>query len=349
MEQNMISYSRVALIPAYKPMDLLPELVAALWNNGLEVVVVNDGSGAEFDDVFRACSAYADICVHAVNQGKGTALKTGLAYILEKYGENVIAVTVDADGQHAVKDALAVCALAEQNPHKLIFGSRRFTGKVPFRSRFGNTLTEVAYHIFSGVKMYDTQTGLRAFSGDLIPKLLAISGKRYEYEINMLFGFTKQGIDIIEHEIETIYDNNNSSSHFNPVRDTLRLHKQIWKNAAYSFVSVAVEYLLFALLWSFTGFGCVLLANAVARAVSSSLRFGLNRKYGFKSRSTLCGSLVRYIPISLGVLLLNTAAVFCMSIVIQPLVAKLLVMMIGFVATWLVKKIVVSRRKAKKA
>lgn len=345
MDIHMTSCTYIALIPAYKPLDLLPRLVATLAQHGLRVVVVNDGSGTEYDSIFQICSDHADICTHAHNMGKGMALKTGLRYILNTYGEKSVVVTVDADGQHAVKDALAVCSLAEQNPHTLVFGSRKFTGQVPFRSRIGNELTEIAYHVFSGIKMRDTQTGLRAFTGNLIPLLLDISGCRYEYEINMLFDFTKQRIDIIEHEIETIYENNNASSHFHPIRDTLRLHGQICKAAAFSYISIAIDYMLFALIWLLSDTVCA--ANIAAKSISALIRFVLNRKFGFKSKNGLGISVCKYLLISIGVIALNTAAVYGLVSAgsIHPLLAKLLVTLGGFVASWLVKKVIMSVRK----
>ncbi len=346
MDSNRISHQYIALIPAYKPLALLPELVRSLTREGMSVVVVDDGSGPEFEPIFRQCAEQAEICTHEVNRGKGCALKTGLSYIHRVYGEAPIVVTVDADGQHAVKDALAVCRMAEQNPHTLVFGSRRFTGKVPFRSRLGNLITQVAYHIFSGINMCDTQTGLRAFSGDLIPGLLRISGERYEYEMTMLFDFTKQGIPIIEHEIATIYENNNSSSHFKPIRDSLRLYKQIFRASAYSFLAFAVDYLLF--LGLFLPFGYPISANIAARGVSALLRFILNRKFGFRSRGKLGAAIVKYTLMTIGMLAINTACLYALTefCSIPAPAAKLLAMLVCCGVSWLVKKGVARKKKA---
>ncbi len=330
----------IALIPAYKPLPLLPDLVAELTENGLRVVLVNDGSGADFDRIFEKCAATAELCTHKANKGKGRALKTGLEYILKEYGSSPIVVTVDADGQHAVRDALDVCKLAEKNPGKLIFGSRKFTGKVPFKSRVGNTMTQVSYHIFSGISMFDTQTGLRAFSADLIPALLEIKGERYEYEINMLFDFTKRNIPIVEHEIETIYINDNSSSHFHPVRDTYRLHAQIFKAVSFSYISIAADLALFIALWLATS--DIFIANIVARALSATLRLILNRRFGFKPRAHKLRSAVIYIAAAIGILAVNTAALYLLATLggIPAIAAKLIVTALGFPTAWLIKKIV---------
>ncbi len=344
MDSPHTSPAYIALIPAYKPLDLLPDLVRDLTRVGFSVVVVDDGSGAAFEPIFRRCAEHAEICTHPENAGKGRALKTGLAYIRDTYGESPIVVTVDADGQHAVKDALAVCRMAEQNPHTLVFGSRKFTGKVPFRSRLGNSITQIAYHIFSGVRMCDTQTGLRAFSGDLIPRLLDTAGERYDYEMTMLFEFTKQGIPILEHEIATIYENNNASSHFKPIRDSLRLYRQIFRASAYTFLSFAVDLTLFAVLFWITGLPIA--SNVASRGVSATLRFILNRKFGFRRRGELVHSILLYTAMTVGILAINTACLwplmkFCG---VPAIAAKLIASFVCCGVSFLAKKIAVQSR-----
>ena len=103
--------------------------------------------------------------------------------------------------------------------------------KVPLRSRFGNAVTRQVFRLATGVPVYDTQTGLRAFTADLIPSLLAVSGDRYEYELNVLMDFAGRGIPIKEIEIETVYLEGNKSSHFDTVRDSYRIYKEIARYA----------------------------------------------------------------------------------------------------------------------
>ena len=169
----------------------------------------------------------------------GPPLKTGLAYIEKHCGPNSVIVTVDADGQHRANDAMKLCEVARKHPDTLVLGSRKFRGRIPLRSRFGNTVTRLVYRISTGLKVYDTQTGLRAFHKQLLPQMLEIPGARYEYEINVLLEMAKTGVPIMEEEIktgvpimeeeiETIYlDRDNSSSHFDTVRDSFRVYREI--------------------------------------------------------------------------------------------------------------------------
>lgn len=152
----------IALVPAYQPAGFLLELVKELAA-GFLVVLVDDGSESACQELFAGCERYATVLRHKVNAGKGRALKTGLAYIQERYGQKDIVVTVDADGQHRVEDAFELCRRAEKNPNALVLGSRKLKENVPLRSLFGNTVTRFVYRLAAGRKVHDTQTGLRAF------------------------------------------------------------------------------------------------------------------------------------------------------------------------------------------
>ena len=196
-----MSGNYVALIPAYKPSFSLLELLRSLSDLGFQIVVVNDGSGLDYEKLFFDCSRYAEVLHHENNQGKGSALKTGLRYIYKTYQADCIVVTVDADGQHLASDALNVAKAVEGSPHSLVLGSRKLGKTAPLRSRFGNSITRLIFRLSTGRKVYDTMTGLRAFDGHMIPKMIIIEGERYEYEMNVLLRLAKEKVPIIEQEL----------------------------------------------------------------------------------------------------------------------------------------------------
>ena len=221
--------NRYALIPAYMPGQELIAFVDELREHAFEIIIVDDGSGSEYKKIFDGISEKATILIQDHNKGKGAALKKGLQYIAEHGDKKRVIVTLDADGQHTVDDAIKVCDAVNRHVNKLIIGSRSFTGKIPLRSRFGNSITRFIFYLVTGTRIGDTQTGLRGFSMELIPFLLSVDGDRYEYEMNMLLDCVKNKIDICEVPIETIYLNDNSSSHFNAISDSFRIYKQIFK------------------------------------------------------------------------------------------------------------------------
>lgn len=246
---------RVALIPAYQPNSDMAQLVQEIKDTGFQIVVVDDGSSPEKEEVFRMAAKNAVILKHNENRGKGRALKTGLDYIYSKFSADCVVVTVDADGQHKPNDVERVCKEAETHAGCLILGSRKMKGDIPLRSRFGNTVTRLVYQLFTKIRVYDTQTGLRAFEGALIPKFLGIVGERYEYEMNVLLECSGCHIPIKEVAIETVYLDNNSSSHFDTLKDSYRIYKEILKFSAASFGSFLIDYGMYSLLTAITATG----------------------------------------------------------------------------------------------
>ena len=218
---------RVVLIPAYNPIDLLINIVNDLGNK-VDVIVVNDGSDREYDNTFKSIEKKCTLLTHHYNCGKGNAIKTGLKYIKDNYKESLI-VTVDADGQHSVDDVIKIFDYLENNKDCFVLGKRSLDKKIPIRSKIGNSITRRVFYKKTHVKIYDTQTGLRGFSSKMIDKLLSITGSRYEYEMNVLLVLTSENVNIVEIPINTIYIDNNSSSHFNTFKDSYRIYKDIIK------------------------------------------------------------------------------------------------------------------------
>lgn len=217
------------LIPAYKPDERLIELVETLLKEKYEVLVVNDGSGKEYDSIFEKLNQNIVLLNHDKNKGKGRAMKTGFEYILNNFPESEGVITVDADGQHLPKDIEKVSKKMAEKPDKMVIGSRQFKGDVPLRSRFGNSVTKFVFAVVSGLRLSDTQTGLRGIPYSRLKEMSELEGERYEYEMNMLMHIAKNKIPVSEVFIETVYIEENASSHFNTIRDSAKIYKVIFK------------------------------------------------------------------------------------------------------------------------
>ncbi|MBQ8093636.1 MAG: bifunctional glycosyltransferase family 2/GtrA family protein [Clostridia bacterium] len=273
----------VILIPAYQPDHRLVDLTGELREKGFRVLLVDDGGRAEYASIFEECRTLgAEVAVHAVNQGKGRALKTGINQALLLWPDLSCIVTADSDGQHSVEDIMRVAEAAIEHPNTLILGSREFTGNVPFKSRWGNRITRWVYRMASGTSVRDTQTGLRALPPCALEYMIGIDGERYEYEMNVLLRLKDMNLDVYEVTIETIYINDNAGSHFNPVRDAVRIYMVIFRYLFSSIASFVVDYVLYWLLLSLSHIPVV--AYALARIVSSQVNYRLNRYTVFNGR-----------------------------------------------------------------
>ncbi|MBP3420744.1 MAG: glycosyltransferase family 2 protein [Lachnospiraceae bacterium] len=225
----------VIVIPVYNPDEVFSKFVQQLINVGFtKIVVVNDGSDKNIKEIGKV-EKYNEVEMihHVVNRGKGRALKTAFDYVLIHHSDCQGVITTDADGQHTIKD-IQKCAHSLQTCYtdkKMILGCREFQKNrtVPFRSKFGNLFTCFVLRVFSGLRISDSQTGLRGIPMNALSELLVVEGERYEYEMNVLFAWNQIG-QFYEVPIDTIYEDNNSSSHFHPLRDSLRIYKIIFQN-----------------------------------------------------------------------------------------------------------------------
>ena len=331
------------VIPAYQPDNKLIKLVEKIHDKSdFKILIIDDGSSPACQKIFDKASQYATILRHEVNQGKGHALKTAFQFIKEQNSYGTV-VTADADGQHKIWDIFRTANKASENPNKLILGVRAFTGKVPLRSRFGNSLTKVLFKLQTGVGVTDTQTGLRAFTTNLIPFMLKIEGQRYEYEMNMLLEASKE-YEILEVPIETVYINDNEDSHFRPIKDGLMIYKNIFKFALSSLSSFVVDYIVYAIAILFlptapTSFR-IFLANGLARVTSSIFNYSTNKKLVFKSEDSLVKTGMGYFGLAVGLFVLDTLlirlfyAVFGMNL----LIVKVIVGILLFAVSWTIQK-----------
>lgn len=214
----------IVLIPAYEPDHRLTDVITDLGRElpDAELLVVDDGSGPAYEAVFAdVAAAGATVIGFPANRGKGAALRSGFAWVMEnRPGAEV--VCADSDGQHLAGDIARVAAAVR--PRTMVLGGRRFAGTVPARSRFGNTVTRYVFRVVSGSDVHDTQTGLRAYAHDLLPWLVSVPGDRFEYELNLLLAARGEGIEIVEIEIQTVYHPTEHTSHFRTFADSYRVY-----------------------------------------------------------------------------------------------------------------------------
>lgn len=339
------------IIPAYEPDWRLIHLLKEL-NERLNAVfvVVNDGSSRDKDEIFSEAEKLAVVLHHDKNYGKGRAVKTALSFIKnqEYTGRIVIA---DADGQHTPEDIALLLTMKEGERNVLITGCRSFQGEIPFRSRLGNQFTRATFWILSGKWLKDTQTGLRAFDSSLIPRFLEISGDRYEYETNMLMTCVKENIRIVEIPIETIYLEGNKSSHFRAIKDSARIYMTMFKFVSSSFLSFCIDYLLFGILLSLTsGLGVITadaVSNIMARIVSATFNFYVNRNYVFHYKGNLLQSALGYAALALSILAVNTAMLLWLvrDWGIGGLEAKIVVEVTIFFVNFLIQKFFIFKKR----
>jgi len=294
------------IIPSLEPDELLLNFLRELKIAGFEdIVLVNDGSPAEYDKFFIEARQKYDCTVlrHAVNLGKGRALKTAFNYVLNRNKENGIkmfgCVTADSDGQHTPEAVQKCLAALYKQPDNLILGCRNFDDAgVPWKSQFGNKITCLMFKLFVGLSITDTQTGLRAIPEKFMREQLKTDGERFEYETNMLIEAKRMNLHITEVPIATIYDSKeNHVTHFDPIKDSLKIYKIFGKFIFSSLSSCVIDLALFTLLvWLLKPWTVyhIIAATCLARVISAIYNYLINHHIVFDSRASHKKTAVRY-------------------------------------------------------
>ena len=356
------------VLPSLDPDAKFEKVVDGLVEAGFaHIVIVNDGSRAEnrvfFDEAAKkpGCT----VLTHEVNKGKGRALKTAFGYVRENFPELEGVVTIDGDGQHLLEDIRACGDRMLENPDQVVLGCRDFDlPGIPPRSVAGNKTTSRFFRLLFGIRLSDTQTGLRAIPAQYLRTFCEIEGERFEYETNMLLYMKRLGIGFLEQPITTVYDPDDYSSHYNSVKDSLRISRVMLRflctGSGFRYaVSAVLSWILdnglyFGLLSALTGrlAAASPVAQVSARVLSSLFNFGMNDRYVFRNTDNHWKAMGKYYCLCVPQTFISTV---CLTALVNSLkitaptvatLVKIVIELLLFIISYFIQKKWVFKKKA---
>ncbi len=341
----------VILIPCYNPdEEIMDTFIKELGKKYQNIVFIDDGCSKEHEAYFKKLEKKYPVIKHYKNYGKGRGIKNGLNYILNNYPDCKSIITADCDGQHSIQDITKVYKETLENQNSLVLGTRNFDDEnVPFKSRYGNKITRNVFKIFVGLSISDTQTGLRGMSRNVAEAMLSISGERYEYETNVLIACKTEDIPIVEVPIETIYIEENRTSHFNPIKDSIMIYKLFIKYIIVALSSFFIDILLFSLfLIAYDKIGLthpIITSTITARILSSIYNYFINAKLVFKKMNKL--SIIKYFLLVFIQMWVSAFAVagICKVIPVNPVALKIVVDTFIFVINFIIQREFIFNKK----
>lgn len=334
LQQSDCRQDTAIVLPSLDPDKKFINVIESLLAEGFQhLVIVNDGSSPERRHFFDEAASLpgCTVLTHEVNKGKGRALKTAFTYVKESLPELRGVITIDGDGQHLTKDIIACGQRMLENEDDVVLGCRDFNlPGIPPRSVAGNKTTSRFFKVLFGIRLSDTQTGLRAIPAQFLQTFCDIEGERFEYETNMLLYMKRLGITFLEQPIATVYDPDDYSSHYNAVKDSWRITKVMlrflitgsgFRYLISSLLSFVVDnglyHLLFSLLMGKAAAHLVSpLSQAIARVLSSLFNFTLNDRWVFRNKAEHGKAFVKYYCLCIPQTLLSMV---CLTALVEAL------------------------------
>ncbi|CAN5432273.1 hypothetical protein BH09PLA1_BH09PLA1_12510 [soil metagenome] len=234
-EAPTLPFRPVIVAPTYQNARTLTAILQALRTTNLDVIAVNDGCQ---DDTAMILNAWIDsrdertdrsrqVITHAQNRGKAAALHSGFGHAREMGFTH--AITIDTDGQHDVADVGPLLELSRTNPAALVIGARSTGAGYPLASRMGRAISNFLIRLESGVRVEDSQCGLRVYPLDSALRLKRRAG-RFGYETEIITRFAWAGLPILQIPIRCIYDvEGGRTTHFSIGRDSAAaIFMHIW-------------------------------------------------------------------------------------------------------------------------
>lgn len=209
------------LIPTFNNARTLKEVISSISKYTQNIVIVNDGSTDETEQVIKNFP-YLKIIQFEFNKGKGIALRKGFEVGLQMGYQYLI--SIDSDGQHFASDLPKFLECIKNNPNSIIIGARNMDqASVPGKSSFGNKFSNFWFNVETGIKIQDTQSGYRSYPIETLKKI-KFFGTKFEFEVEVLVRAAWKGIKIISIPVSVYYaPATERVTHFRPLQDFTRI------------------------------------------------------------------------------------------------------------------------------
>lgn len=204
----------IAVLPTYNEADHIEEVIGGIEETGIidEVVIVDDASTDETVAVIEQTDAI--LVQNQRNLNKGGAIKRGYDTALE-LGADLI-YRLDGDGQHHPDDLgrfyEALCSSDCRYVLGNRFGDPEYRKAMPTIRTIGNRVIAVATSVRLGTVIHDPTCGYRAMDARTLERVPYDQySNDYKFGVEELFAFSYVGGDIVEVDVNCIYDDEEST------------------------------------------------------------------------------------------------------------------------------------------
>lgn len=203
------------IIPAFNEEKKIGPVLEEACATGLDIVVIDDGSGDCTADVAEQAGAL--VIRHGVNRGKGAAIRTAISYVLDQ--NYPAALFMDADGQHLPSEIHGFVKAFQATGADIVLGSRMHDNRtMPLVRKLSNRFSSFLVSMVARRRITDSQSGFRLLSARFLESLAMRGGAGFDFESEMLIDAAREGYTYAEVPISCVYGD--EKSHYHPFSDS---------------------------------------------------------------------------------------------------------------------------------
>jgi glycosyltransferase involved in cell wall biosynthesis len=208
------------LIPCLNEEKAIASVVKSALRLDAPVIVIDDGSDDRTPEIVGALPV--TLLRHRERRGKGEALRTGFREALRQGFDAV--VTMDGDGQHLASDVPRLVDVGRRFPDHIVIGARLLQREQqPSSRRRANAFADWGISWACGQPVADTQSGQRWYPRSAL-ELVELDAQNFVFEAAVLIAASREkGLGIVSVPIASRYEGSFRPSHFNPIRDVVRI------------------------------------------------------------------------------------------------------------------------------
>jgi glycosyltransferase involved in cell wall biosynthesis len=268
--------SLTVIVPAYNEeatlATVLKETADFCAARGFDLVVVNDGSTDGTGRILEGYAGRPNVAVlsHKVNRGYGGAIKTGVAAAKTKY-----VITMDADGQHDLRDVEALHREILSTGADMIIGSRRGTPGQGYYRAVGKSVIRRIAKVLMPLEIHDLNSGMKIYDREIARRYVRLCPDTMAYGDIVALIFVSQRHLVLERPISVKpRAAGRSTVGFRTAIDTVKeiLNMVVLFNPMRVFFPIALFFLIAGVVW---GLPLILMGHGVSTGAMLGIVTGL--------------------------------------------------------------------------